>query len=181
MSVILGNKTSLNSPSSGDLLVGNKSEKLTAKFANGDERLLALLSTALTSGRIVIVDANGQLGDDANLTWDAANKRIAQESWTALPLTNDWVNYGSSPYAPAQYYKDTNGVVHLRGIIKSGTAVQICTALPADYRPEYHQGYIVENNFGSARLYVRNTGVIELSGTYSNTFVELNGIHWRTA
>ena len=60
-------------------------------------------------------------------------------AWTALTLANGWVQdtanspAGAGDAVPA-YFKDAAGIVHVRGYIKSGTAVAIAT-LPAGYRP----------------------------------------------
>lgn len=61
-------------------------------------------------------------------------------SWREVGATgqpafqNSWVNFGT-PYETAAFYKDSNGIVHLKGLIKSGTVNTIAFTLPVGYRP----------------------------------------------
>ena len=53
-------------------------------------------------------------------------------------LQNSWVNYPSNTgpnYSQAGYFKDSNGIVHLRGLVRFGTAGAAIFTLPAGYRP----------------------------------------------
>jgi len=58
--------------------------------------------------------------------------------YAPLTLQNSWAYFGISgnQWATPGYYKDTNGYVHLRGLIKDGSSstAQIAT-LPAGFRP----------------------------------------------
>lgn len=58
----------------------------------------------------------------------------AQSSWVAVTFSNSWVNFGGA-YNNCEYFKDTLGTVHLRGLIKSGTMQQAAFTLPAGFRP----------------------------------------------
>jgi len=51
-------------------------------------------------------------------------------------LLNSWVNYDASTQ-PAGYYKDSNNIVHLQGLIKGGSTVTQSTifTLPVGFRP----------------------------------------------
>lgn len=53
------------------------------------------------------------------------------ESWHGITLINSWAQVATST---PQYFKDSSGIVHVRGIISSGTATTIGN-LPAGYRP----------------------------------------------
>ncbi len=72
MSVTLGEQTTVDTPSTDKLAVANKAGALIQKDDAGNERLIALLSSALADNRIVIVDASGQLDADADLTWNGS-------------------------------------------------------------------------------------------------------------
>jgi hypothetical protein len=65
-------------------------------------------------------------------------KEPTPEPWRSVAFENAWVNYGSD-YSPVGYYKDTNGVVHLRGLTKSGTIGTCIFTLPEGYRPNYRR------------------------------------------
>lgn len=107
-------------------------------------------------------------------------------SWTAPTFQNSWTNYGSE-WNTAGYYKDANGVVHLRGLVKSGSIGAIFT-LPSGYRPTATWLFICASNSsatppGYARVDVNNSGVVSLN-TYSansnNGWVSLDGITFAT-
>lgn len=61
------------------------------------------------------------------------------ETWHALPLTVNWSNQGA-PFGNGSYKRMPDGTVRFTGAIKwtaaaSNAPVQVCTALPANYRP----------------------------------------------
>ena len=70
---------------------------------------------------------------------------IAQESWIDLatePAGKWQVNaedFEGHTFNPAGFFKDTQGMVHLRGWIKNGTRAKrtVMFKLPEGYRPEY--------------------------------------------
>jgi hypothetical protein len=108
------------------------------------------------------------------------NQIPTQESWIAPTLLNSWVNYGGS-YSIAGYYKDTLGTVHMRGLVKDGTApgAVICT-LPAGYRPGYP---VVVPGLTSASalcdLRVSTTGDVSAFAGGSTTWLSLDSIQFR--
>jgi prepilin-type N-terminal cleavage/methylation domain-containing protein len=61
----------------------------------------------------------------------------AGASWTTMSLTNGWVVYNASSNATPQYTKAADGIVTLKGLIKSGTTTNgvVLTTLPVGYRP----------------------------------------------
>lgn len=111
---------------------------------------------------------------------------ILQEDWQNLTLVNGWVRY-STGFNPPQYFKDSQGIVHLRGLIKNGTDVIIST-LPTGYRSSFRVLLVGTTNvnvsstiFVSCRIDITNTGVITLYGHYDEVWVSLDGITFRTA
>lgn len=98
-----------------------------------------------------------------------------QEAWKALPMVNSWKNTGGV-YNPAGYWKDSFGVVHLRGAINGGNQKIICT-LPTGYRPAYQEclGYIAGGSFG--RLDIQADGVISQNSFTGNCI--LDGLTFR--
>ncbi|WP_221469070.1 hypothetical protein [Cohnella nanjingensis] len=54
--------------------------------------------------------------------------------WIAPTLLNGWVLYDAAA-RPVGYFKDDNGIVRLRGNIKSGSLTTVAIMLPAGYRP----------------------------------------------
>ncbi len=57
-------------------------------------------------------------------------------TWTTMSLAAGWNTY-AAPYSSAQYIKNTDGIVSLRGLIKGGTVTRdtVIATLPAGYRP----------------------------------------------
>lgn len=107
---------------------------------------------------------------------------IMQAAWTDLALANSWVNFGT-PFQTAQYRKDAQSRVHLRGLIKSGTtadATQICTALPSGYRPAATVIFGVPYNNGAlnlAEIRIASSGAVSIFfATGTAAYLSLSGI-----
>jgi hypothetical protein len=89
---------------------------------------------------------------------------------------NSWTNYGGS-FAPAQFFKDVNGTVHLGGLIKSGANGTRAFVLPAGYAPSASRLFPTLANNLLGRIEVQSNGYViiqVLAG--SNAFVSLDGI-----
>lgn len=99
-----------------------------------------------------------------------------ETSWTAPSLSNSWVNFGGA-YGTAGYMLDGLGWVHLRGVVKSGSAGTIFT-LPAGYRPEMQIQVATFSNAAFAYLDIATTGAV-IAGGYSNVSVSLDNIHFK--
>ena len=81
----------------------------------------------------------------------------ASYSWTDVPtFLNSWTNFGGE-YVPARYCK-SNGIVHLQGMVKSGTIGLPMFVLPAGYRPNYRLYLPCLNQSAAARLDVDADG-----------------------
>lgn len=98
---------------------------------------------------------------------------------TAIPLSNGWVNFGSGN-ADAQCRVSTDGVVHLAGLIKSGTATSetVVGVLPAGFRPAATERFIAATAGGAAvAMRIEASGNIVIDGgTASSAFLSLSGI-----
>jgi hypothetical protein len=117
---------------------------------------------------------------DRNLSIDGnvkINGTIVQEDWIPASLTSGWVNYGDG-YNPAGYFLDKNGVVHLRGLVKSGRIRESIFNLPPGYRPQNRELLTVTSADVACRCDILITGeVFPVSG--SNSFYSLDGITFR--
>lgn len=58
-------------------------------------------------------------------------------TWTPITLQNSWVDYDATTFSPSAYTKGADGIVSVRGLIKSGVVTDgtIIGTLPAGYRP----------------------------------------------
>ena len=102
---------------------------------------------------------------------------VDQPSWTAPTFTNGWLNYGGG-FQTVAYYKDFLGIVHVRGLIKSGTLSQPMFTLPAGFRPSATIGFATNTDTGIGNLQVTALGQIQIvSG--GTGFVYLDAIQFR--
>lgn len=95
------------------------------------------------------------------------------------PFAGTWVNFGTSD-APAAFWRDPFGWVHLRGLIKSGTINTTAFTLPPGFRPPLREVFAVISNGAIGRVDVQADGVV-LPAAGNNTYVSLAGIHFRTS
>ncbi len=105
---------------------------------------------------------------------------IVQQDWQTPTLLNGWVYYGA-PYNPPAFFIDKNGIVHLRGLVRTGTMGTSIFTLPAGYRPANRELLVVMTNSNVAgRCDVLADGnVVPLAG--SNVWFSLDGISFRAA
>lgn len=102
----------------------------------------------------------------------------ASVTWNNLTLSASWVSYGDI-YSTPQYTKTSDNIVHLKGLIKSGTTTdgtQIAAALPAGYRPAYRSLTNIALYNGNCRLDIYNTGAITITNCTNNSWLSLDGI-----
>lgn len=112
-------------------------------------------------------------GNDDEVSIDGTMYPPRDASWTAPTLLNGWVSYstGSSP----GYYKDSDGVVYLRGLVKTGTIAQAAFNLPAGYRPAKNIIRVTPSNQAIGRLDITAGGnVVPQAG--SNTWFSLDSV-----
>ena len=130
-------------------------------------------------------DFDGHLRDD----WRTAHKTfegvkgggyvVDQEAWIAPTLQNSWINYDASYFNPAGYFKDTMGIVHLRGVVKNGTLSAAIFTLPAGYRPARMEMFAVPSG-GMAICEVSAAGEV-LPLTATSDYFSMDGITFRAA
>lgn len=86
-------------------------------------------------------------------------------TWVTATLLNSWVAFGGSEATPA-YQKTADGIVRLRGAVKSGSsATATVMTLPVGYRPPANWRTVVLVNAGTL-CYVR----VQSDGTVNFTF-----------
>jgi hypothetical protein len=118
---------------------------------------------------------------------------IAQDPWVTPALMTfggiTWAYFGA-PYNRPGYFRDKNGIVHLKGLVKSGTVSTGVTGtgvpkgaifqLPVGYRPVRREVRAVISNNTIGRVNIDTDGyVIALQGT--NSFFSLDGITFRAS
>lgn len=97
---------------------------------------------------------------------------------------NGWSNFDATVYAPASFYRRGDRV-HLRGLVKSGSAQVPIFTLPAGYRPALRELFAAEANLQAhARVDVANNGDVLVWGYATggtNGYLSLAGITFRVA
>ena len=87
-------------------------------------------------------------------------------AWTSLSLINGWTNYSGAPNGLPGYYKDSLGIVHLRGLLNGGTWGDAVAILPVGYRPLNQISIATLSNSGTSEIDVETNGTIM---TYSGS------------
>jgi hypothetical protein len=97
---------------------------------------------------------------------------------------NSWTNYNLTAYPAAAFWKDSSGIVHLRGLVMSG-GLNTIFGLPAGYRigPNISIGtraniFGVHAGGAEGRIDIYNTGAVLLAAG-STGYVALSGICFR--
>jgi hypothetical protein len=109
-----------------------------------------------------------------------------ENQWIAPALVNGWANIGpdaSNWHAPAGYWKDNAGVVHLRGTLVSGSsATATMFTLPVGYRPAGNLMWTGLSASGAnCRVEVHSDGVVMGWTGASTTWTCFNGMHFYAA
>lgn len=107
---------------------------------------------------------------------------IGQEAWTEVSsFLNSWANYDSVNWETAAYFKDSFGIVHLKGLIKNGTLNASAFTLPAGYRPAKSEMFrTISNGSGVDRIDISLAGAVDMLVS-ANVYVTLSGITFRAA
>ena len=125
----------------------------------------------------------GPAGKDGTGAGGAAD--LTPEAWQPLQLVSGWTDY-SNGYQAAEYRKDKQGMVHLRGVLTQAAGApapnQLIATLPPGYRPANHQ--ILAAFGGGPEVAARHDiypsgGLFWVSGpTAELDYTTLTGISW---
>lgn len=140
-------------------------------------------TTGDTSFAWRVGDVYFQEADFKQLVADAAT--ITQETWKSVSFSNSFQDYDTANFQPTAYFKDSQGVVHLRGLVKRASAALSTTIFTLDsgYRPAKSTNlWVVANNRG-ARVEILSTGTVQVvaadDASWFN-FFSLDGITFDT-
>ena len=131
----------------------------------------------MASGNVGI----GTTSPGAKLEVAGGETKLEQQAWQSVSFQNSWVNYGEAGYNVAGYFKDSMGVVHLRGLIKSGTIARAAFTLPVGYRPPGKELIGTISNNGAGRVDVEVDGKVVPRTPSHNAWVSLDGLSFRAA
>jgi hypothetical protein len=96
---------------------------------------------------------------------------------SAPAFQNSWVNYGAG-YQTAAFYKDLFGVVHFKGLVKSGTVGAAIFTLPSGYRPIAETIFVANAAGAFGDLRVSAVGNVWLNAG-TNGYLSIDGISFR--
>lgn len=108
--------------------------------------------------------------------------KFIQEDWQTPTLQNGWINYGAA-YESATYWKDKCEVVHLAGMIKSGTttAETVIFTLPEGYRPRTSEKFFVVSLNAICVIDIYSNGAVAIKTGANAGWLSLSGISFRAA
>lgn len=124
---------------------------------------------------------------DVKALADKVDAVVATPTWHLVGAAgepgfqNGWVNAGGV-WGPAAFCKYADGVVRIRGAIKTGTIGTAAFTLPAGYRPPAAMDLPVVTSGGlHGRVEIENTGNVLIPTPSNNALVGLDGITFDTA
>jgi hypothetical protein len=150
-------------------------------------KVLVLGGTDVTQVAFGVTDTSIVYRIKNSGVWNARTKFAADASasWANLSLVNGWANYNNG-YRTAQYKKDVNGDVCLRGMVSSGTATYgyVLFNLPAGFRPQADEIVDTVCYNGSSRLLgslrIQVNGDVTVDYLPGNAWVSINNIRFST-
>lgn len=140
------------------------------------------LGGGATAGQLVIAPS-GKVFVEAEQSWsdaqaftslDGASFATSGSSFTKLTLKNGWTIGGST--APGPAVRSISGIVHLRGLIRTGGTNNEPFTLPAGFRPN-HLVYVPVTlcSANNGRLDIYPSGIVQVEaegGTWSHAQCE---------
>lgn len=89
------------------------------------------------------------------------------------PFSGAWVDFDTTTFHGARFWKDPMGMVHMQGLVKSGVIGTTIFTLPAGYRPSNGLLLATISNGAIGRLDIAPTGnVVATSG--NNTYFSID-------
>ncbi|MDD5092240.1 MAG: hypothetical protein PHQ23_15170 [Candidatus Wallbacteria bacterium] len=134
-----------------------------------------------TTAELLIIDGKVGIGTNnpvLRLEVVGGESRIEQQPWQVPVLLNGWINYEGG-YSTAAYFKDSLGLVHLKGVIKSGALSAAAFNLPPGCRPMETLGFCAFKSGGTGKVNVTPAGDIYMDVTCSTDYTYLDGIIFR--
>ncbi|MNB97573.1 hypothetical protein D3C75_448030 [compost metagenome] len=92
--------------------------------------------------------------------------------WIAPTLLNNWINYGGTEDG-AGYRKDSDGYVHLRGVVKLGVAGAMVFKLPSGYRPKSFLRFPISGAAKFGEMTISPEGGIYFDAGIDGTYVSM--------
>ena len=102
---------------------------------------------------------------------------ISSNKWYQPSLLNSWATYSASVYNNPEYMIDSNGFVHLRGLLKDGSSASaVMFSLPEGFRPIHRNVFASYSNAGACRIDVDTDGDVHAQTNGSTGWTSIDGI-----
>ncbi|CAN5366996.1 hypothetical protein BH10PAT4_BH10PAT4_3130 [soil metagenome] len=126
-----------------------------------------------------VVYGRASATNSAGTSGYSSNAYLTIPAWSTLTLKNSWVDYNGSNWTTAGYTQTSDGMIVLKGLIRSGTATSgtVIGTLPAGYRPAERLLFQTGSNGAAGRLDVDTNGDISIQ-IGSNAWFSLDGINF---
>lgn len=174
----------IEAPSGYETVIGRYNTTYTPTSTTGwnsSDRLFVVgngtSSGAKSDALIVYKDGDITTGGDLTLGGE-----ITQDSWTAPAMMNNWANYGGA-YETLGYYKDKEGVVHLKGLVVSGTS-SVVFILPVGYRPTQTRLFATLSDHGTGYVvggvFIYSNGNVQIQNYSGANYTSFSGVSFST-
>lgn len=150
---------------------------LFSQVANGTTHIRIEVNSA---GAVILRNAPATASGYVSLSGITFIPATATHTRSALTLNNGWSNYGGS-FSEAQVIEDSNGRVHLQGLINAGTTTPgtIMATLPTDLRSDVDQYLSALNSTGFSTVGFKNA--LGATSTTRTGWTSLQGLWYRSS
>lgn len=109
-----------------------------------------------------------------------AAKIEPQPAWQTVTYLNGFSRYSTATdWGDVQYYKDSLGMVHMKGLIKGGSINAGMFQLPVGYRPVHNYIFVQMSNDAICRVDIMPDGYAIPRTGFNAAWISLNNIHFR--
>lgn len=126
-----------------------KVRHINSELLNTTDRMY-LYSTAQVNARDINCGIQGIIYGEPGSSY------TLHDPWVSATLINNWSVYGQNT---PSYFKDSLGVVHIRGEVTGGAVNTVIFTLPTGYRPSVRMWFPINSNDGN-NIY----GMIQIAG-----------------
>lgn len=125
--------------------------------------------------KALLLDAVKTLQENTTRISVLESKKAEKDSpaWIEPTLLNNWINYGDGQDRAA-YLKDSNGFVHIRGIVKLGVAAAMVFKLPVGYRPKATLRVPISGTIKFGEMTIGVDGGIYFNSGIDGTYVSMH-------
>lgn len=148
---------------------------LTAIFGAGKEPSVTQMDNMLSTFTNSWFNGTSELTSIISLNNIKADK--TQEAWITPTLQNGWVAL-SAGHSQPKYRKDQFGVVHLKGVVVTGTINTAIFTLPVGYRPALASMFAVLINNVFGKVSIENDGRVIPNTGSTGHFVSIDGLEF---